>query len=85
MDKGDNVDRSLRIRTLIDVNKPMVSKVKIKIRVGEKEEFVVSYEKLPLFCFICGLISHGEKECNAHYGDFFRKIRTSLGGRKKGY
>ncbi|KAL2942232.1 Tryptophan synthase alpha chain [Bienertia sinuspersici] len=72
MDKGDNVDRSLRIRTLIDVNKPLVTKVKIETRAREKEEFAFRYKKLPLFCFICGMIGHGE-ECDAHRWDFSLK------------
>ncbi|KAL2894663.1 Gag polyprotein [Bienertia sinuspersici] len=67
MDKSENLDKSLRIR-----------KVKIRTRGGEKEEFAVNYEKLLLFCFICGKLGHGEKECDAHRGDFSPKNNFGL-------
>ncbi|KAL2931722.1 Gag-Pol polyprotein [Bienertia sinuspersici] len=66
VDKSQSLDKSLRIRVSIDVHKPLRGG-------GEKEDIAVKYEKLPLFCFICGKLGHGEKECEAHRGDFSPK------------
>ncbi|KAL2900225.1 hypothetical protein RDABS01_025307 [Bienertia sinuspersici] len=34
------------------------------MRGGVEETFDVKYENPPLFCFFCGLIEHGTKDCD---------------------
>lgn len=58
------IDKSIGIRVLIDVKKPLLQKIKLKMRGGVEESFDVKYEKPPLFCFFCGLIGHGTKDCD---------------------
>lgn len=58
------IDKSLRMRVLIDVRKALIQKVKVKMRGGEEGFFEVKYEKPPLFCFFCGKIGHGVKDCD---------------------
>ncbi|KAL2905948.1 Primosomal protein N' [Bienertia sinuspersici] len=60
------IDKSIKVRVQIGVRKPLMRKLKIKIRGGNKEFFDVKYEKPPLFCFCCGLIMHGLKDCNEY-------------------
>uniref|UniRef100_A0A803LDA8 CCHC-type domain-containing protein n=1 Tax=Chenopodium quinoa TaxID=63459 RepID=A0A803LDA8_CHEQI len=57
------IDKSIRIRVLIDVRKPLVKSVRLKMRGGLEESFDVRYEKPPIFCFYCGRMGHGVKEC----------------------
>ena len=58
------IDKSIRIRVKIDVRKPLAKQVKVKMRGGVEEFFEVKYEKPPLFCFFCGKIGHGVKDCH---------------------
>lgn len=51
------------MRVLIDVRKALTKKVKVKMRGGEEEFFEVKYEKPPLYCYYCGKIGHGIKDC----------------------
>ena len=57
------IDKSLRMRVLVDVRKALTKKVKVKMRGGEEEFFEVKYEKPPLYGYYCGKIGHGLKDC----------------------
>ena len=57
----------LRIRVFIDVRKPLKRKMKIKKAGGEWLWIYFKYERLPLFCFFCGIIGHGEKFCERFF------------------
>lgn len=66
--KADNsgsvgIDKSIRLRINVDVRKPLVQKIRVKMRGGEDEFFEVKYEKPPLFCYYCGRMGHGVKDC----------------------
>ncbi|KAL2926383.1 Arginine--tRNA ligase [Bienertia sinuspersici] len=64
VDKSESIgiDKSLRMRVLVDVRKPLIQKIKIKIR-GVENYYDIKYEKPPLFCFFCGKRAHGTKDC----------------------
>ncbi|XP_074287731.1 uncharacterized protein LOC141612882 [Silene latifolia] len=57
------VERAVRVRVLHDVRSPLRDSVKITLAKGEKVEFEVKYEILPIFCYGCGVLGHGEKDC----------------------
>lgn len=57
------IDKSIRLRIGVDVRKPLIQKIKVKMRGGDEEFFEVKYEKPPIFCFFCGLMGHGVKDC----------------------
>lgn len=67
IDKSDiiGINKSLRIRTLVDLRRPLKPEVTLKMRGGNTASFKVKYEKLPLFCFVCGMLGHGEKDCDS--------------------
>ncbi|KAL2928796.1 Gag polyprotein [Bienertia sinuspersici] len=57
------INKSIGLKVIIDVRKPLVQKAKIKMRDGKEDFFEVKYEKPPLFCFFCGKLGHGTKDC----------------------
>ncbi|CAA0810071.1 Unknown protein [Striga hermonthica] len=75
-----------RVKVKIDISKPLRRGLRVYLE-AMKEEFTipVQYEKLPDFCFICGLIGHRMCECPTRseghsyestrkYGDWLRAI-----------
>lgn len=52
----------LRIRIGLDVGKPLRRLVKIRID-GQPLVFKLKYERLPCFCFICGMLDHRDTMC----------------------
>ncbi|PPD67275.1 hypothetical protein GOBAR_DD35844 [Gossypium barbadense] len=53
----------MRIRINIDINKPLRRVVHYIDHEGEEFVFAIRYEKLPRFCYICGLIGHTTQKC----------------------
>ncbi|XP_016727842.1 uncharacterized protein [Gossypium hirsutum] len=55
----------MRIRINIDINKPLQRVVYFTNHGGEEFVCSIRYEKLPRFCYICGLIGHTTQKCKA--------------------
>ncbi|XP_031092241.1 uncharacterized protein At4g02000-like [Ipomoea triloba] len=62
-----NFDGSMRtyyrVRVAIDVTKPLKKQMKLKKDNGTWAVVDFRYERLPTFCFICGIIGHGDRVC----------------------
>lgn len=56
-----NPSSYLRARVFMDLDKPLVRVVPITIK--ESRRYLVQYEKLPNFCYVCGLVGHEWIEC----------------------
>lgn len=71
--KGGNpsISKVLRVKVIIDVTAPLKRGFFALNAGGEKEWFHVPYERLPLFCFLCGLIGHGEVKCPSRFEEDF--------------
>lgn len=54
----------LRVRVLLDITKPLRRKLKMKKEGGSWFWVEFKYERLPNFCFLCGLIGHTEHFCH---------------------
>ncbi|KAL2899046.1 hypothetical protein RDABS01_024128 [Bienertia sinuspersici] len=77
-DDESGVENFRRVRVMLDINKPLRRFQKIKTKSGEVIKVECKYERLPFFCFACGLIGHSERDCcNAQEGD--RKVETGWG------
>ena len=55
--------KCLRVRVRIDVTKRLIRGKKITIERGEVRWVQFKYERLPNFCYRCGLLSHTLKDC----------------------
>ncbi|XP_075665851.1 uncharacterized protein At4g02000-like [Castanea sativa] len=62
-DSGVQWGRCLRVRVNIDVTKKLIRGKKIDVEGGESRWINFKYERLPNFCYRCGLLDHGIKEC----------------------
>lgn len=52
----------LRVKILIDLSQPLPRGRKLKFE-GESTWIDFQYERLPKFCYQCGVISHGQEGC----------------------
>ncbi|KAH9605589.1 hypothetical protein KSS87_016327 [Heliosperma pusillum] len=57
------MERAVRLRVLHDVRKPLRKEVEIRLAPGRTSFFEVKYERLPTYCYGCGILGHGEKDC----------------------
>lgn len=53
----------VRIRVLLNVSKALKRKMRISLAGGAETWANFKYEKLPHFCFLCGIIGHSENFC----------------------
>ncbi|XP_074306506.1 uncharacterized protein LOC141641755 [Silene latifolia] len=58
------MERAVRLRFIQDVRKPLKEEVVVGMKTGKYENFKVKYERLPTYCYGCGLLGHGEKDCD---------------------
>ncbi|MFQ6635043.1 hypothetical protein Gotur_011541 [Gossypium turneri] len=57
------IQKSLRLRVCLDVTAPLKRKKKVLVRKSMIVYARFKYEKLSLFCFICGKLGHEESYC----------------------
>nr|POE78874.1 hypothetical protein CFP56_69281 [Quercus suber] len=79
----------MRIRVNIPLNRPLRRCGVVVNPEGEKFKVYFRYERLPVFCFLCGVMGHDERHCTSserrteelpQYGDWLR----AQGGSKIG-
>lgn len=63
------IEKSMRIRVLLDVRKPLKKVKNLKMRGGFSNRVAVKYENIPLFCFHSGRLGHGMRDCEEHHGE----------------
>ena len=64
----------LRVKIVIDRSKPLVRGRTIMVK--NKQIWIsFQYEKLPKFCFVCGMVWHGNRKCGGLGG---RKIQGGV-------
>lgn len=77
LEKGVQWGKFLQVRVRIDATKKLVRGKKVTIEGGETKWVFFKYERLPNFCYKCGRLDHGEKEC-------LEKTNRDNGGNEKG-
>lgn len=59
----NGIARSVRIKVLIDVEKPMKRGTRLRIGKADPCWIPITYERLPSFCYWCGMLGHTYKDC----------------------
>ncbi|PNX68907.1 cysteine desulfurase mitochondrial-like, partial [Trifolium pratense] len=57
----------MRVKVRVDVRKPLKIEKKIAVNGCEGSVVKFKYEKLGLFCFVCGILGHSEDKCDVRY------------------
>lgn len=69
----------VRIRVTMNVLKPIKRKMKIKRDGGTCSWINFKYERFCIFCFVCGVLGHTERECSVVYANFDKDIEKEYG------
>ncbi|CAK8568524.1 unnamed protein product [Lathyrus sativus] len=69
-DKNNNSSfwrQHMRLRVKIDVWKPLKKQTRVKNKGGEWCTVSFKYERLGIFCFVCGILGHTEQRCEVRF------------------
>jgi hypothetical protein len=69
-DKNNNSSfwrQYMRLRVRIDVRLPLKKDTKVKDKEGRWCSVKFKYEKLGIFCFVCGVMGHAENKCEVRF------------------
>ncbi len=64
-DEDSGSGRWMRVRVQVDISKPLIRGRRIGLANGGDGWASFQYERLPNFCYWCGIPTHGEKDCEA--------------------
>lgn len=57
-------DTFARAKIIMNITKPLKRIQRIRSSTGKVIQVEVKYERLPMFCYVCGLIGHIERDCS---------------------
>lgn len=60
---GLGLDNFCRVKLMLDIRKPLRRSQRIKGKDGNVISIDFKYERLPFFCFMCGIMGHSENDC----------------------
>lgn len=69
----------IRIRVKMDINKPLKRRMKLKREGGEWSWLNFKYERLSMFCFVCGLLGHSDRDCEVVYANSEKTVERAYG------
>ncbi|KAL0432446.1 UNVERIFIED_CONTAM: hypothetical protein Slati_2578900 [Sesamum latifolium] len=68
---GEVWGSSVRIRVSIDITKPLKCALKLRTVLGDEQLVTFTYERLPNFCYLCGVLGHLSRQCETQLHDGF--------------
>ena len=83
----------MRVRIELPIDKPLRKGGNITNAEGVRCSIIFRYERLPNFCYFCGILGHNEKHCNVshmesvnerQYGEWLRARSVVRSGNEKG-
>ncbi|KAJ8898827.1 hypothetical protein K2173_007252 [Erythroxylum novogranatense] len=69
----------MRIRVRLDVREPLLRRKKVLTRQRKEVYVQFKYEKLPLFCYLCGRVGHGESFCPIRFAQGTQELELEWG------
>ncbi|TXG69574.1 hypothetical protein EZV62_004509 [Acer yangbiense] len=76
---GECFGKYMRIRVVIDVSMPLKRFLRVELDdMGTESMLLIRYEKIPKFCFQCGLLGHGVKECSDGLGAIGKELNKEF-------
>ncbi|KAL8539113.1 hypothetical protein ACS0TY_000921 [Phlomoides rotata] len=60
----NGINRSVRVKIRVDIGKPLKQEIKLAQKNDTYLWVPIKYERLPSFCFICGMLGHMRRECD---------------------
>nr|CCA66039.1 hypothetical protein [Beta vulgaris subsp. vulgaris] len=67
------LERFCRVKVELNIFKPLRRRQRIRRKDGAVASIDYKYERLPHFCFRCGVLGHGDKDCNAEVPEEWEK------------
>ena len=66
--RANHSDQAKFLRIIVDlpIEKPLRRGGHVVNKSGEKFWITFRYERLPTFCYLCGLLGHDDKHCKIH-------------------
>lgn len=61
----------IRVRVRMDVKKALKRGTFLRLGDGSKKLIAFTYELMPLYCYLCGIVGHMEKRCPMRYNEDF--------------
>ncbi|KAL9412274.1 hypothetical protein AB3S75_045822 [Citrus x aurantiifolia] len=65
---GECISPFARVRIMVNITQPLTKRLLLKSEEDGRISLRIAYEKLPEFCFCCGLIGHSFRECLDYKG-----------------
>ncbi|KAL0429540.1 UNVERIFIED_CONTAM: hypothetical protein Sradi_0580000 [Sesamum radiatum] len=75
---GLNWSPTMRMRVAMNISKPLKRAMRLCSPTGESFLVTFSYERLPNYCYMCGILGHIAKFCPLRYEDDFEEPREAL-------
>ena len=73
----------MRVKVQIDVSQPLKCWKKILLSNGSSSQVLFKYERLELFCFLCGKLGHTDPFCDFHFSMAIDSMARGWGNRLK--
>ncbi|TXG66887.1 hypothetical protein EZV62_008162 [Acer yangbiense] len=66
---GECFGKYMRLKVAVDVSKPLKRFLRLELEKGKESILLLRYEKLPEYCFHCGIIGHSYQDCGQRRGE----------------
>ncbi|TXG47986.1 hypothetical protein EZV62_027280 [Acer yangbiense] len=60
---GEYFGKYMRLKMEVDVSKPLKRFLRLELEKGKESILLLRYEKLPEYCFHCGIVGHSYQKC----------------------